>query len=103
MDLTGIPPLKMDWDSTNLPEAWKKIQQHVDLIFPGPLVVKEEPKMCKCLLLWIGDKGRDVFNTWEISTEDAKKLQPFYDRFKPYLQPKLNRVRPLQISQHYPE
>lgn len=33
MDLSGIPPPKMDWESTNLPEAWKKFQQHVDLIF----------------------------------------------------------------------
>ena len=92
MDLTGIPPPKMDWDSTNLPEAWKKFQQHVDLIFTGPLADKEESILCKYLLLWIGDKGRDVFNTWEISAEDAKKLQTFYDKFKSYVQPKLNPV-----------
>jgi len=92
MDLTGIPLPKMDWDSTNLPEAWKKFQQHVDLIFTGPLADKEESIVCKYLLLWIGDKGRDVFNTWEISAEDAKKLQTFYDKFKSYVQPKLNPV-----------
>ena len=42
MDLSGIPPPKMDWESTNLPEAWKKFQQHVDLIFSGPLSEKDE-------------------------------------------------------------
>ena len=67
----------MDWDSTNLPDAWKTFQQHVDLIFTGPLADKEEPILCKYLLLWIGDKGRDIFNTLEISAEDAKKLHTF--------------------------
>jgi hypothetical protein len=42
MDLSAIPPPKMDWESTNLPEAWKKFQQHVDLIFSGPLSKKDE-------------------------------------------------------------
>lgn len=92
MDITGIAPPKIDWDITNLSEAWKKFQQHMDLIFTCPLADKKEPMLCKHLLLWIGDTGRDVFNTWEISAEDAEKLQTFYGRFKSYVQPKLNAV-----------
>lgn len=65
MDLTGIPIPNMNWDSTNLHEAWKKFRQHVDLIFGGPLADKVEHIHCKYLLLWIGDKGQDVFNTWQ--------------------------------------
>ena len=62
----------MDWESTNLPEAWKKFQQHVDLIFSGPLSEKDENIKWKYLLLWIGDKGRDIYNTWQLSKDDAK-------------------------------
>ena len=61
----------------------------MDLILTGPLADKEEPILCKYLLLWIWDKGRDVFTTWEISAEDAKKIQTFY-KFKSYVQPKEN-------------
>jgi len=93
MDLTGIPTPNMNWDSTNLPEPWKKFRQHVDLIFGGPLADKEEHIHCKYILLWIGDKGRDVFNTWQnISEDDGKKLKTYYDRFQGYVQPKLNPV-----------
>lgn len=93
MDLTGIPTPKMDWDSTNLPEAWKKFQQHVQLIFDGPLKDKDEEIKCKYLLLWVGDKGRDVFNTWpELSAEQAKTLNVYFNKFKSYVQPKLNPV-----------
>ena len=92
MDLTGIPTPKMDWDSTNLPEAWKKFQ-HVQLIFDGPLKDKDEEIKCKYLLLWVGDKGRDVFNTWpELSAEQAKTLNVYFNKFKSYVQPKLNPV-----------
>ena len=31
----------MDWEFTNLPEAWKKIHAHVTYLAAGPLLVKE--------------------------------------------------------------
>ena len=32
MELAGIKPPELDWNSTNLPEAWEKFQRHVKLI-----------------------------------------------------------------------
>lgn len=91
--MAGIPTPKMDWESTNLPEAWKKFRQHVDLIFSGPLADKDEAIHCKYLLLWIGDRGRDVYNTWHgISEDDLNKLETYYEKFQAYVQPKLNPV-----------
>ena len=44
-----------------------------------------------CQDIWIGDKCRDVYNTWTL-TKDEKKLDTYYQRFKAYVQPKLNPV-----------
>ena len=42
MELTGIPTPKIDWNASNLVEQWKQFQEHVSLIFSGPLTGKEE-------------------------------------------------------------
>ncbi|MCG7879449.1 MAG: RNase H-like domain-containing protein, partial [Candidatus Thiodiazotropha endolucinida] len=92
MDLSGIPQPRMDWESSNLPEAWKKFQQHVELVFNGPLKAKTEEVKCTYLLLWVGEKGRDIYNTWVMDDDDKKKLKPHYDRFAAHVRPKLNPV-----------
>ena len=63
MDLNGIPQPQMNWESTNLPETWKKFQQHVRLILDGPLGEKDEKVKITYLLLWVGEKGRDIFSS----------------------------------------
>ena len=92
MDLSGIPQPRMDWESSNLPEAWKKFQQHVELVFNGPLKAKTEEVKCTYLLLWVGEKGHDIYNTWVLDDDDKKKLKPHYDKFAAYVRPKLNPV-----------
>ena len=93
MDMSGIPAPVMNWEASNLAEAWKKFHQHVQLIFEGPLKAKSEEEKVSYLLLWVGDKGRDVYNTWaKIEGDDAKKLEPYYTRFLAHCQPKLNPI-----------
>ena len=93
MELSGITPPAMRWDDTNLPEQWEKFRRHVDLIFSGPLKSKTEEEHVSYLLLWVGDKGRDIRHSWtDISEGDAKKLKTFYSRFKKHVQPTLNPI-----------
>lgn len=92
MDSFGVPAPKMDWESANLPEAWRRFKQHAELIFSGPLREKREQDKCSYLLLWIGEKGRDIFNTWTLTDEDATKLQTYYDKYTAYLTPKSNPI-----------
>ena len=93
MDLAGITPLSFNWDDTNLPEQWQKFKRHVELVFSGPLKSKTEEEKVSYLLLWMGDKGRDVRATWtNISEQDSKKLETYYKRFKDHVQPKLNPI-----------
>ena len=93
MDLRDIPAPVMNWEATNLPEAWKNFHQHVDLIFRGPLKAKTEEEKVSYLLLWVGEKGLDVFNTWSpITGEKSKKLEHYYQKFLAHVQPKLNPI-----------
>ena len=92
MDSYGVPAPRMDWDSTNLPEAWRRFQQHAQLMFTGPLKAKDEADQCSYLLLWIGEKGRDVFNTWTLTADEAKKLKTYYDKYTAYITPKANPI-----------
>ena len=71
----AIPAPEIDWDSPNLSEALRKFQQHVELIFAGPLTELKEPEKIAYLLIWIGGKGRDIYNTWELSDEQKKTLK----------------------------
>jgi len=50
----------------------------LDLIFSGPLAEMDESIKCKYLLLWIGDKGRDIY------TGGCSKmmLKSYNDKFK---------------------
>lgn len=76
MELSGITPPRFDWEDTNLPEQWERFKRHIELIFKGPLKEKSEEEKVAYLLLWIGEKGRDVHATWTgISATDAKNLK----------------------------
>ena len=82
----------MNWNSSNLPEAWKKFHEHCDLIFKGPLKDKDESVQVTYLLLWMGEKGRDIYGTLNLSAENRNKLKPICEAVKKHLQPTVNPV-----------
>lgn len=90
MDIAGVPSPHMDWDACNLPVAWRKFKLHVELMFSGPFKRKAEDEKCSYLLLWVGDKGRDIYNTWTLTEDERKVLKSYYDRFEAYVMPKSN-------------
>ena len=92
MEAFGVPTPRMEWDSSNLSDAWRRFKQHAVLMFTGPLRQKTEAEKCSFLLLWIGDKGRDISNTWEITEDEAILLETYYDGFSAYLTPTANPI-----------
>lgn len=92
MDFNGVPSPRINWDSLDLPGEWKKFRQHAELMFSGPLKKKGEDEKCSYLLLWSGEKGRDIFNTWTLTAEEDKVLKSYYDRFEAYVIPKKNTI-----------
>ena len=93
MALSGLECPVMQWEGDNLKENWRRFKQHVELMFTGPLKSRNEAEKCSYLLIWVGQKGRDIYNTWtDISEEDRQKLQTYYDRFENHVSPKANPV-----------
>ena len=64
------------------PRSVKKISPAWELVLDGPLVDKEDNVKMKYLLLWAGEKGRDIFNTWTLSQADSKNCQSIMRNFK---------------------
>ena len=62
-------------------------------MFSGPLKSRQEAEKCSYLLIWVGQKGRDIYNTWtDITDEDKSKLETYYDRFEAHVSPRANPV-----------
>ena len=59
----------------------KAFRQHAEFMFRGPLKGKKEEEKCCYLMLWVGEKGRKVFSTWNMTDAEQKVLKNYYDRF----------------------
>ena len=45
------------------------------------------------LVIWVGQKERDIYNTWtDITDEDKSKLKTYYDRFEAHVSLRANPV-----------
>ena len=63
----GLPHPTMNWESPALKEAWTKFEQHARLMVVGPLSDKTQPQQVSYILLWVGEKGRDIFSTFNFA------------------------------------
>jgi hypothetical protein len=81
---------RMDWDSKDLNSAFKRFKEHSEFMFKGPLASKTEEIQCNYLMLWVGEKGRQIYSTWDLSNDQRKKLKSYYDKFEEYCKPKSN-------------
>ena len=92
MELSGVPTPSTDWSSVNLLESFKIFRQHAELIFTGALAEKTEEVHVTYLLLWVGEKGREIYNTLNLTAEQKKKVADICTAFQTHLQPKSNPV-----------
>ena len=69
-----MPIPSMDWNSVNLLENVKKFRQHAELIFKGALADKTAEIHVTYLLLWVGEKGREIYNTLTLTNDERKKV-----------------------------
>lgn len=84
------PNPKMAWESQDLPSAFKSFKAHCEFMFGGPLKGKSEEQQCNYLMLWVGEKGRNIYSTWNLQGDDKKTLKVYFDRFEQYCKPKSN-------------
>ena len=83
---------QMHWEANDLTNAWKTFSTHVEFMFNGPLKEKEEEDKCAYLMMWVGERGREVYSTWDRSAHDKKTLATLTTQFEEYVKPKSNIV-----------
>ena len=82
----------INWDSKNLRDEWRNFEQHARLMFKGPLKKTSEEEKASYVLLWVGQRGREIFNSWDLSDSESKDTNIIYQKFKQFADPKSNKV-----------
>lgn len=80
-----------DWDTAS-ELSWQRFETHVQLMMDGPLSEKSEKEQCAYLILWLGERGRDIFSTWKLADGDKNKLSVYLSKFKSHITPAVNPV-----------
>ena len=81
-------PNEMDFDSSNLAVAWKKWKQTMILFMEAVMRTKTETEKYSTFLYVIGQRGRDIFNTWKCG--DTISVDMLFEKFEAYCLPKRN-------------
>lgn len=85
-------PTKMDWTSPgDVHKRFKLFKQKCELIFEGPLCDTEEARKVRLMLLWIDDKGLEIYNTATFdNTKDRLRIDPVFRKLESYCNPQSN-------------
>ena len=95
----------MNWSAGNLAKEWKRFKQHCQFIFDGPLAEKSEKVKVNYMMTYMGDKGRETYNTFIFAPAQAAEgenpavpaenetLQGVWGKFDNYFEPRTNNIR----------
>ena len=89
-ELSGIEPPRMNWLAADLPTEFASFRQECELKFRGPFADKDESARVTYILLWVGQEGLRMYNTWDLSDSDSKNVEVIWGRFKALIEPKAN-------------
>ena len=87
-------PPSMNWISPgDVLKRFELFKQKCEPIFEGPLGKVVEAKKARLLLLWIGDKGLEIYNanTWTNEGGDLK-IAPVMAALEAYTKPQRNQI-----------
>ena len=83
----------IDWSTDeNLYNRFKMWKQRCELLFTGPMGKIDEEVKCKHLLYWSGERGFELFISWDLSAEQQKKLDNYWERFENFVKPHSNEL-----------
>lgn len=92
MDDKTVKYPKIDWEAKDLPAAFKAFKGHCEFMFGGPLKGKSEEEKCNYLMIWSGEKGRNIYSTWNLTADQKKQLSVHFEKFESYCKPKSNNI-----------
>ena len=88
--LQGLPTPTIDWTDRSIDAAFENFRETCTLIFDGPLAEVADKIKVNYLKLWAGEEGRRIIKTWQMTDDEAKKLDTYWGKFKDYVKPKSN-------------
>ncbi|KAK2727803.1 hypothetical protein QYM36_008330 [Artemia franciscana] len=88
----STPSPFIDWNQPNLKDASTRFSKHVELMFSGPLNGKSNAVKCSYLLVWVGEKGRDIFSTFVVPDASENNPTEYPRLFKNHIEPSSNPI-----------
>ena len=87
-------PPSIDWTTSgDVHKRFKLFRQKCEFIFEGPLDGVDQKKQVRHLLLWVGDKGLEIYNTTtRADAEDKNKTKEVLDALENYIKPQSNQI-----------
>ena len=83
---------QMDWETNDSIVAFGKFKQKCELMFKSILKDAEGEEQVSYILLWVGEQGLDIYNSWTFEdVKDQKDPAKILDRFMEHLEPRTNR------------
>ena len=80
---------QMNWDAPDPVNAFGKFEQKCQLMFKSVLEDTDDEEKVSYILLWSGEKGLDMYNSWAFEKEDdRKKPAVIFEKFENQLEPK---------------
>lgn len=89
-EMIAFVPPTFDWKSDDLPSAFKNFMNYCKLIFSGPLSAKNELEKVTYILLWMGQEGINVYETWELTAKQKSNPDEIFSLFQKHFEPKTN-------------
>ena len=87
------PPKPFAFDGSNMAEAWKSWRQAFDFYMVATESDGKSDKIKTSILLTcIGEQGREIYQTFELTGGDNMKLEPVLNKFSSYCNPRSNKT-----------
>ena len=79
---------RMDWSNADLAGTFKLFKQKCEIYFN----VKDTKvdKMVNHILLYAGDEGIKIYNSWNLSDSDRTNPSLVWEKFQAHIEPKVN-------------
>ena len=90
--MNSTPHPSIDWSSPNLKSARKRFRQHCERLFSGPLEGKSQAVKYSYLMIWVREKGREIFSTWVLTAEETNKTVVYLVKFRAHVEPISNPI-----------
>ena len=58
------------------------------VMLQDPLSEKDEKQQCSYFLLYVGQNGRGIYNTWTLTSEETDKIDVLFEKYEAYWNPK---------------